>query len=237
MAQGVATRAILGRRTLGKGDGEWLAKYWLCWKFLEVVAALYPQVLDDLARFPHDVSDLREEGEARQWLREWATRHGLASDLVLRAAFKTLYEWGGAPPSEPPLSWVFPDTTYQIPNVSLEPYDPITESNVAWLARVKRWTNQLLKAYEEAGYPTALSKTAPVHFEWLAHYAVGQYSLGEIAAGKPTFVSKTAVHRTIRFLGKTIGLTLTPRKAGRPRGRRTSPQAPHLKKRRAPRKR
>ena len=84
-----------------QGEHEhWISRYTACFRFLEAVRERYRAVLDDLATFPVErVPELAREGDAIQWLRDWAKRQGrgLKCDLIVRVAAWTLEEWARNP--------------------------------------------------------------------------------------------------------------------------------------------
>ena len=65
-----------------------------------------------LSIFPSPPRGNRARNRALQWLRGWATRHGLVSDLVLMAAAKTVSAWRRDATALSQRRWRFPAADY-----------------------------------------------------------------------------------------------------------------------------
>ena len=115
---------------------HYISRYTACWRFLDAVRVRYPEVLDDLDRFPYTPEDIavaaaparallegKDSNSAKQaldWLREWARRNRLGADLILKVAARTICHWHSDPASRLAHQWAFPDTNWFVPETALD---------------------------------------------------------------------------------------------------------------------
>lgn len=153
--------------------GQWRSRYAFCYRFLEKVNAIRPDIFDDLVkstprskawqrRCKDAVARLmkaeprrtKESAEifaprvvAADICRAWVERHDLESDLILEIAALTVSAWGGSD-GVPRSTWVTGDITFQLPetvSITLE----ADENRNAVARRVLRlhdeWVRDVLK--------------------------------------------------------------------------------------------
>lgn len=193
-----------------------ISGYTACFRFLMAVRRRYPQVLADLATFPLErAKELAEEGEAIQWVRDWARRqgHGLRSDVVLHVAVWTLNEWARNPKARSMRRWEFDHVVWTIPETRLPRLfpDPFRETQASWRKRSDRLWRERVRELKRSGCSEVRFKDQQ-HFDWLAQYVVGRKTLGQIrhtARAASTQTIADAVHR----LANMIGLDLPERSA------------------------
>lgn len=214
-------------RRLGYGEFEpelrpsdpehWISRYTACLRFLEAAGALYPDVVTDLSRFPRELtSELQREGVAIEWLRAWARRYRLESDLALAVAAWTVTEWAYEPGAFEERRWSIDRVGWHAPETKLQPVlpDPFAEDRAMWMERCGVLWSDRVRELEAAGCSRSKLKD-PAHFEWLARFVIGEESYEHIrsqAGVDSVQVIADAVHR----LAEMIDLKL-PRRGGPPR--------------------
>jgi hypothetical protein len=241
------------RRKLAFGDfdlqGRWLSRYTACWRFLEVVAELFPNVLEDLAGSALSLRQLRFRAaryadellrtESRRTrasavdqgalvvlsgiAREWAARHNLGSPLVLAAAVHTLRAWASDGALRAARRWSFPSVTYRLPDSQLSPIfpEPLGEEfEKDWLPRAKKLWHAREAEIEQQGYARS-ADTHPEHFEWLARFQVGEQHWTQISPRHVQSLSVDAIRKAASRIAQLIELPL--RRLPRGGARRTRP--------------
>ena len=217
---------------------HWISRYTACWQFLDSVRARYPEVLDDLNRFPYapedivagaapagtllEGNDLGSVEQALDWLRGWARRHSLEGDLILKAAARTICEWRLDPVARAAHKWAFPDTIWRLPDSTLAPIlpDPFTEDHAKWSKRAERLWEERVRELK-AAHCTSTRRLNVQHFDWLARLVVGGETRAAIARSEK--VAPQAVAKATRSLAIRIELTLPkPARGGRPRSTKTN---------------
>ena len=196
-----------------QGEHEhWISGYTACFRFLEAVRERYRAVLDDLATFPLErVPELAREGDAIQWVRDWAKRQGrgLKCDLIVRVAAWTLDEWARNPEARAARLWALDRVTWYVPPTQLSNIfpDPFTEARASWKKRCDQLWQERVRELEAAGASRTEFKD-PQHYDWLAQYVVGKRSFGQIQLKADHIISRQAVADAVHRLAEKIQLSL-----------------------------
>jgi hypothetical protein len=191
---------------------HWVSRTTACSHFLEAVRHRYPHVLDDLDTFPYAPSDLLAQAEeskkAEVWLKGWAVRHRLVSDLILRAAVWTVLDWRLKARPSGERRWVVPPTTWLEPATEITPIspNPLIEQHSDWTARAEQAWNTRVRELRAQGC-TLTRRLNAAHFDWLARLLVGGESAYSIA--KSSKVAPQAVAQATKKVARLIKLPLS----------------------------
>lgn len=100
------------------------------------------------------------------------------------------------------------------------PWDPGSETEAVYDARIRAYKARVRKAVERQGWRRTDEKRAPEHVEWLALYQVGRRSLKQIVKQfyplEPSQRHINTVRLALRSTAALVGVVLRPL----PRGRR-----------------
>ena len=210
---------------LGIGEydqpGSWFSQYTAYFRFLEEVRRWYPQVLDDLAAYPHTESTLRTDPTSVDvpWMRNWATTHHLTPfSLISMIAINTVQNWLKDADARDKREWCFPQfTAFEVPptSVQLPEPNPLTESKDAWMNRAAVAWRERCQELKAAGYVRSAVKSQPKHFEWLANVVVGREKYETV--GRRANASRQTVTDGVKPLAKWLGIEIPNRGGERKR--------------------
>ena len=183
------------------------------WLYLEAVRRLVPEAMQALAviALPADGAPTLPEAPLRAWCQQWGfTGTDPRHDWLLTVARRTA-QWLREKEPTWPNAWVLV-TSHHGPGSESIPaphWEPDEETRDDFSARMNHYITEVERLAAQRGWTTMREKRTLDHFDWLARYQVGKWSLANIVdyyADEDGYPDMQVVSKALNETASLIGL-------------------------------